>query len=136
MLGKQQPLVPVVSPASKRFSSLQQQILLEQLLARSRAASPCGTSEAARREGQIGFEQPLEFEERLVVEDDVIDGAELDLGLVQAILQWRARESRIVLLAGEALFLRRGDDPAVARRAPRRCRGRRPRCRDTHNVSA
>ena len=26
-----------------------------------------------RREGQVGLQQPLEFQERLIVEDDVID---------------------------------------------------------------
>ena len=37
------------------------------------------------RERQIGLEQALEFQERLVVEDDVVDVVERDAGLVEAI---------------------------------------------------
>ena len=75
--------------------------------------------QAARRESEIGFEQPLEFEERLVVEDDVIDSAKADLGFVQTILDGVARKPGVVLLAGEALLLRRRDDPAIG--DERRC---------------
>ena len=39
----------------------------------------------ARREGEVGLEQPLEFQERLFVEDDVIDGRGVELGVFQAV---------------------------------------------------
>ena len=59
---------------------LAQQRLLEQLLLQPQRHRHAEGAEAARREGEIGFEQPLELQERLVVEDDVVDVAELDAG--------------------------------------------------------
>ena len=70
--------------------------------------------EAPRREREIGLEQPLELQERLVVEGDEVDVAPRDAGLRAGNSAARSRESRVVLLAGEALFLRGGDDLAVA----------------------
>ena len=66
--------------------------------------------EAAGREREIGLEQPLELEERLVVERDMVDLAERDAALRQAIGERVMRETRIVLLAREALLLGGGDD--------------------------
>ena len=68
-----------------------------------------------RRIGEVGLEQPLELDERLVVEDDVVDVVERDLAFAQAILDRVGREVGVVLLAREALFLRGRDDLAVAR---------------------
>ena len=73
--------------------------------------------EAARREGEIGFEQPLEFQERLLVEDDIVDVLERDAGLLEAIADRVDREARVLLLAREALLLRRRDDLAVDQQA-------------------
>jgi hypothetical protein len=52
-----------------------------------------------RRESQVGFQQPLEFQERLVVEDDVIDILQGNPRFGQAVLDRVAREARIMLLA-------------------------------------
>src|SRR5438552_10491523 len=68
---------------------------------------------AARRIGQIGFHQPLELEKRLIVEHHVIEIVQARLACAQAILDRAARAAVIELSAGEALFLRRGHDPAV-----------------------
>ena len=57
----------------------------------SRAASPCERSGSPGRKREIGLEQPLELEERLVVEGDVVDLAERDAALAQAIA--RARDA-------------------------------------------
>ena len=47
--------------------------LLKQLLADPKRHRLAERGEASRREGQIGFDQPLEFHERLFIEDDVVD---------------------------------------------------------------
>ena len=50
-------------------------------------------AEAARREREIGLEQPLELEERLVVEHDVVELAQPAAGLGQTIGDRARRES-------------------------------------------
>ena len=47
-----------------------------------------------RREGQIGFDQPLEFQQRLVVEHDVVEFVALEAGVLKAIANRVVRESR------------------------------------------
>ncbi len=69
-------------------------------------------SKAARREGEIGFNQPLELQEGLFIESHEIDRRAGGLG--QAIFDGVGRKARIVLLAGEAFFLSGGDNLAVA----------------------
>ena len=112
MLGEQEPVraveirIDVLEPA-------QQHVLLEQLFPDPDRDRHRERSEAARREAEIGFEQPLEFQERLLVEHDIIDVLERDTGLFEAIANRVDRKARVVLLAREALFLRRRDDLAV-----------------------
>jgi hypothetical protein len=65
------------------------------------------------REGQLGFEQALELQQRLVVECDKVQLIRSKSRLFQAIGNRMARKTRIVLVAGKALFLRRGDDVAI-----------------------
>ena len=68
----------------------------------------------AGREGQIGLQQPLELQQRLVVEADVVEIARASRpGLGQAVVDGVLRKPGVVLLAGEAFFLGGGDDPAV-----------------------
>ncbi len=67
----------------------------------------------ARRARDVGLEQPLELDERLLVEADVIDLRRRDAGFAQAVLDRLRRKRRVVLLAREALLLRRRDDAAV-----------------------
>src|SRR5262249_2875269 len=63
-------------------------------------------SEAARRIGKVGLQQPLKFDQRLLEEDDVIDAIEVDLARLKAIADSMTREACIVFLAGKALLLR------------------------------
>ncbi len=67
-----------------------------------------------RRKGEVGLDEPLEFQKRLFVKDDAIDRRGVDLRLFQAIGDRVRRKVGIVLLAREALFLRRRDDLAIA----------------------
>ena len=90
-----------------------QELLLEQLLLQPERDRHAKGTEAPGGECKIGFEQPFELEERLVVERDMIDVGEADAGLGQAIGDGVMRETGIVLLAGEALLLGGGDDLSV-----------------------
>src|SRR5690606_39397959 len=64
-----------------------------------------------------GPHQPVELQERLVVERDPVEVGGLDPGAVEAVADGVPREVRVVLLAREALLLRRGDDLAVPQEA-------------------
>ncbi len=76
--------------------------------------------EAARRIVEIGLEQAVELEERLVVEADVIELRRPNTGLGETVPGGSEREAVVVLLAGEALLLRGGDDLSVHHQAGRR----------------
>ena len=62
---------------------------------------------------QIGLEQPLEFQERLVVEDHAVELRQPAACLGETIGDGAAGKARIVLLPGEALFLGGGNDAPV-----------------------
>src|SRR5712691_6130192 len=62
-------------------------------------------AKASRRKRKIGFEQTLELEQRLVIENDKFELIEAFARLVQAVIDGVAGKPRIVLLAGEALLL-------------------------------
>ena len=68
---------------------------------------------APGRQGQIGLQQALEFEERFFVKNDMRQFGRGDAGLAQAILNRMAGKARIVLFAAEALFLSGGNDAAL-----------------------
>jgi hypothetical protein len=112
MLAEQQALLPV-EVRLPLLHLVAQQRLLEQLLLQPQRHGHAEGVEAARGEGEIGLEQPLELEERLVVEGDVVDVRQLDAGRVETVVHRVLREAGIVLLAGEALFLSRTDELAV-----------------------
>ena len=63
--------------------------------------------------GQVGFQQPLEFQKRLVVEADVIELLGPQPGLFQAVIDGLLRKVVVVFVAGEAFLLRGGNDLAV-----------------------
>ena len=54
------------------------------------------TLQAARREGDIRREQPLELEPRLLVERDAVEARRIDAGLAEAVFDRALREGRIV----------------------------------------
>jgi hypothetical protein len=112
MLAEQQALLPV-EVGLPLLHLVAQQRLLEQLLLQPQRHGHAEGVEAARREGEVGLEQPFELEERLVVEGDIVDVRHLDAGGVEAVLHRLLGEGRVVLLAREALFLRRAHQLAV-----------------------
>ena len=61
-------------------------------------------TEASRERGKIRGEEPLEFQERLVVESDVVQIFRCDLPRLEAVLDGLMGEPLIVLLASEALL--------------------------------
>src|SRR6266581_613710 len=90
-----------------------QHAFLEQLLLQPDRNSLAERLKAAWREGEIGFEKALEFEERLFVEHDVVEFGRLDIGRGKTIANRRHWKIRIVLAARKTLFLGSGDDLAV-----------------------
>ncbi len=92
---------------------LRQDRLLEQLFLEPDRQRPSERLEALRRKGQIGLEQPLEFQEGLFVEDDIINAGKLAARFLQAPGKRVVRKAGIVFAAGEALLLRRRDDPSL-----------------------
>src|SRR5215510_2487072 len=112
MLRKEQPLVPLVI-ARKLPQFVAQKLLLEQLLAQPQRDRHAERSKAGRREREISLQQAFEFEERLVVEHDVVDVVQSGSCGLQAVTERMMRETGIVLLAREAFLLRGRDDAAV-----------------------
>jgi len=74
-------------------------------------------SDPARREPEVGLEQALEFQKRLVVKGDMTQLLERHAALPQAVTHGVPREAGVMFPASEALFLRRGDDLSVSQKA-------------------
>ena len=112
MLGKEQLFesAEILIDRSKLF---QQHILLKQLFAQPHRHGGAEGAEATRRKGQISLQQPLEFEERLVIKGDAVDTARRNAGVGQAPADRVHRKAGIVLLAAEAFLLRGIDDRTV-----------------------
>ena len=69
---------------------------------------------------KVGHKNPLEFAERLLVKNDVVQVAGRDAGFLQAELDGSLRKAEVVLDPGEPLFLGGGDQLPV----PEEGRGR------------
>ena len=111
VLGEQQP--PGIEPAIVLTQQARQHVLLKQLLAQPDGHGGAKGPESARSGRDEGFEQPLEFQERLVVEGDVVDLGKPDPGLRQHIIDRKSGIAGIVLLAAEAFLLRGSDNVTV-----------------------
>src|ERR1700684_1624513 len=111
MLAEQQPAFVKIFRECPEFVT--QQVLLKQLFAQPERDRHLEGGEPARRQRDVGFEQPLEFEEWLVVEYDMVELVGGDAGFREAIGDGVMRERGVVLAAAETLLLRRRDDPAV-----------------------
>jgi hypothetical protein len=70
-------------------------------------------AQAARRVGQIGFEQSPELQVRLIVERYVVELVGPQFGFTEAVGGRLFGETGVVLLAREALFLSGGYDVAI-----------------------
>ena len=98
MLAEQQPLrVEILGEFLKLVA---QQVLLKQLLPQPERDRHLEGAESARRKRDVGFQQPLEFEERLVVEHDVIELAGRNAGFCKAIGNGVVRKRGVVLSCG------------------------------------
>ena len=93
MLGEQQLALPI-DVVAQRLQLLDQQALLEELLLEPQRQRLAERGEAARREGEIRLQKPLELEERLVVERDEVDFGRPDSGGFEAGANGLVRESR------------------------------------------
>ena len=112
VLGEQELLLDVRAGAAGD-QMLAQQALLEQLLLEPHRQRHAERAEALGRERQVGLEQALELQKRLVVEGDPIDLVEVDPPFLQAVRERVLGEGGIVLLAREPLLLGGGDELAV-----------------------
>ena len=83
VLGEEELALPVEILLDLLQMILQQRFL-EQLLPQPERNRHAEAVEAPRRERQIGFQQALELQERLVIEGHVVDIAERDARLLQA----------------------------------------------------
>ena len=90
-----------------------QQPLLKELLFEPERQRHAKGGEPSGRECQIGLDQPLELQKRLVVERDIVDIARLQPRELQAEFDRMRGETGIMLDAREALFLCRCDDFSV-----------------------
>ena len=98
VLGEEQL---AVDPAARRrgLERLLQVRLLEQLLLDPERHRHAERAKAARRIGEIGLEQALELDERLLEEDDMVDAVEVDACRIQAIADGLCGKAGIMLLA-------------------------------------
>jgi hypothetical protein len=112
VLREEQLRLPVHA-RRQRLQLLQDGAALEQLVLHPQRQRLAERGEAARREGEIGLEQPLELEERLVVESHAVELPGPHAGDLQAGADGVVREGRVVLAPRKALLLRGGRDPAV-----------------------
>ena len=91
----------------------------KQLLLHPQRSGQTELRKAAGRDAQIGLEDTLELEQRLVVEPDVREVARGDATGREAVPHGVRRKRLVTLLAGEALLLGGGDDVAVSEQARR-----------------
>ena len=98
MLGKRDALAIGAAEPATDFPG-QVQLLLEPL--RHRVDE---RPKAARRVGQVGLEQPLELQQRLVVEPDVVEVRRVDARLGETVDNGVGRKPCVVLRPGETLF--------------------------------
>jgi hypothetical protein len=111
MLGEHEPAgVALVQPGSQLAWGVE-------LLLEPQRKAHHEQLEAPRRVGDIGLEQAIELEQRLVVEGDVVEIILADAPFAEAVGDRVLREPVVVLLAREALFLGGGDDPTVLHQA-------------------
>ena len=92
MFAEQQARLPV-EVGLPLLHLVAQQRLLEQLLLQPQRHGHAERREPARRIGEIGLEQPLELQERLVVEGHIIDIGHLDAGTAETELHGLLREA-------------------------------------------
>ena len=111
VLGEQQALRREIGIDALKLT--RQELALEQLLLQPHRQRDAEGGETAGREREVGLEQPLEFEERLVVEHHVVELGQPAAGLGHTIGDRARGKAGVVLLAGEALLLGGRNDAPV-----------------------
>ena len=133
VLGKQQFGVPIhVRGEASQFPA--QQVLLKQLLLDPNRYRHGEGTEAPRRECHVGFEEPFELEERLVVEGNPVNVVECDAGFIETPSDGVGGIARVVFLAREAFLLRRGHDAPVLHQGRGAVVVERREAEDTHGL--
>ncbi len=95
---------------SQRDEFLRKQIPEQQLFLQPHRHGRDKRLKALRSECQIGFEQPLKFHERLIVEDDISEIPQGNATFLQTVVHCMRRKPGIMLLSRKPLFLRRRDN--------------------------
>src|SRR5215510_15939306 len=113
VLGKEQARVRVEVAVAQAGQLATKQILLEQLLPEPERDGHRERPEPAGGEREIGLQEPLELEKRLVVERDIVDLLECDASLAQTVRGGAPGKAGVVPFPAEALLLRRGDDATI-----------------------
>src|SRR5262245_22469801 len=112
MLGEQQLLLGI-ELGRKFLQFLSEHTLLEELFPQPNRHGQAKGGKPLRREAQVGLEQPLKLDQRLLVKHHCIEIADLAAAMVCAVGDGMPGKVRIVLFAREALFLGRGSYLAV-----------------------
>src|SRR5262245_18825412 len=112
MLGKEEPVLPVVVPAQPLQLSPQERFL-EELLSQPDRHGHRERPKAAGRKRQVCFQQALKLQERLVIERDMIDLAQAHAGFAETVSDGMPRKASIVSLPAEPLLLRGSNDARV-----------------------
>jgi hypothetical protein len=113
MVLREQELALPIELRVERAQLIAQQLLLKQLLFQPEGDRHAEGAKSPGCEGDVSFEQALEFEEWLIVKRDVVHFAKADAALVQAIGERMVRETGIMVRAREAFLLGSGDDLSV-----------------------
>ncbi len=85
-----------------------------ELMAQPQGHSHQKLPETKRGISDVGFEEPFEFQQRLLIEDNIIKLFGSDVPGLEAILNGVYRELVIVLFSCESFLLGSGDDFTVA----------------------
>src|SRR5580658_3260717 len=131
VFGKKQPVNPIEIFAVA-LQLILEEAALEQFLAHPERNRHLEGTQPPWRERDVGFQKALELQERLVVKDDIVDGGEIHACEREAELHGMGGKARVMFLAGEALFLRRGDDLSIAKKSRRTVVIERGNAEDAH----
>ena len=107
---EEQPFRPVGIFTPLFFQGIADNSFLKQFILQPDGQRSCKTPESKRGKRQIRFQQALELQEGLIVEDDIINIGGTQACFVQAILDSIRRITRIMLPAGESFLLSGGDN--------------------------
>src|SRR5205814_9838509 len=97
MLGEYDSGLQNLLACSQLRELADEQVIQEELLAQPHRDRHREALEAIRRKGDVSFKEPLELQQRLVVERDDIDAGNISAGLLQALRDRVLGEARVVV---------------------------------------